>query len=462
MYCGRHRHQQRWLGTQVAAHSRFSLENEKRPTMTHTKSGVLEAILRANQGRKPKLLRLKLKRMLADPFTFFRGTNHLFVADWPELQPPEAGPDILICGDLHLENFGAYRTAEGDFRFDINDFDEAMVASSSLDLVRCTASIFLAAEQWRLLPTLATSMALAFLEHYRKAIMAATSAGAVGEVAPRSGRGAIWELLGSTASGIQEALLEKNTRRKSSASPKIRRTDSHFAISPKRFDLIREAVLAHGQKSGTADEFRVHDVTGRIAGVGSLGVRRYLALLEGEGPPDGYRLLDIKQVEPSALAGCTVASQPDYGGDEAQRVVQAQIMLQGHPSAGLDALHIGPYTCRMREMIPEENRSSLDRFRRQPAKLREAVETAGLLTAWSHLRGGRLALGPNQDQNQDHWPELADWSNGAAIDAVLASAARYAERTNQNYAEFRQSVHDAGGAAECLHLNRDIAEVLSA
>jgi uncharacterized protein (DUF2252 family) len=426
-------------------------------TQTQTKCGVLEAILRANHGRKPKLLRLKLKRMLADPFTFFRGTNHLFVSDWLELQPPEVGPDVMICGDLHLENFGAYRTAEGDFRYDINDFDEAMIASSSLDLVRCTASIFLAAERWRLVPTQATSMALAYLEHYRKAILAATSAGAVGEVAPRSGRGAIWELLGSTSSGIQEALLEKNTKRKSGAPPKIRRTDNHVGISPKRFDLIREAVEDHGQKLGMSDQFRVHDLTSRIAGVGSLGVRRYLALLDGEGPPNGYRLLDIKQVEPSALVGCTIAVQPDYGGDEAQRVVQAQTLLQGHPSAGLDALRIGPYAYRIREMIPEENRSSLDRFRRQPAKLREAVETAGLLTAWSHLRGARLAQGPKQDR----WPELAKWSSGAAIDAVLAAAARYAERTNHNYGEFRRSVHGAGGAAECLESTRKIGEVLS-
>ena len=430
-------------------------------TQTQTKCGVLEAIVRANQGRKPKLLRLKIKRMLADPFTFFRGTNHLFVGDWPELQPPEVGPDILICGDLHLENFGAYRTAEGDFRYDINDFDEAMIASSSLDLVRCTTSIFLAAEQWRLSPTHATSMALEYLEHYRKAILAATSAGAAGEVAPHSGRGAIWELLGSTASGIQEALLEKNIKRKSNAPPKIRRTDRHIAISPKRFDLIRTAVEAHGQKLGMSDQFRVHDVTSRIAGVGSLGVRRYLALLEGEGTPNGYRLVDIKQVEPSALVGCTIAPQPDYGGDEAQRVVHAQTTLQGHPSAGLDALHIGPFACRIREMIPEENRSSLDRFRRQPAKLRDAVETAGLLTAWSHLRGGRLALGPNLDQKEDHWPELVNWSNGAAIDAVLAAAARYAERTNQYHAEFRQSVHATGGVAECLDSNRNIEKVLS-
>src|SRR4029077_3980251 len=188
-------------------------------TQTQNERGVLEDILRFNHGRKPKLLRIKLRRMLEDPFTFFRGTNHLFVANWPELAPPEAGPDILICGDLHLENFGAYRTAEGDFRYDINDFEEAVVGPSSIDLVRCTTSIFLAVERWRLAPTQATSMALAYLEHYRKAVLAAIKAGGVGEVAPRSGRGPIWELLGTTASGIQQVLLERNIKQKASGRP---------------------------------------------------------------------------------------------------------------------------------------------------------------------------------------------------------------------------------------------------
>ena len=60
-------------------------------TPAQTECRVLETILRFNQDRKPKLVRLKLRRMLEDPFTFFRGTNHLFVANWPELQPPRSG-----------------------------------------------------------------------------------------------------------------------------------------------------------------------------------------------------------------------------------------------------------------------------------------------------------------------------------------------------------------------------------
>ena len=421
-------------------------------TQTQSDSKVLETILQFNRGRKPKLIRLKLKRMLDGPFTFFRGTNHLFVRDWPELQPPELGPDVLICGDLHLENFGAYRTAEGDFRYDINDFDESMVAPSSMDLVRCTTSIFLAAEEWRLTPTQATTMALAYLEHYHEASRPA--ADRVGEIALRTGSGAIWELLGSTANGIQESLLERNIKRKGTSQPRIRRTEKHFGLSQKRFDLVREALEAYGRTMGMPGAFRVHDVSGRIAGVESLGVRRtWPHSRQGAAGRLPESPIDIKQAEPSALAGHTVAPQPDYGGDEARRVVHAQTVLQGQPCAGLDTIRIGQRPYRIREMIPEENRSSLDRFRKQPAKLREAVETAGYLTAWSHLRGGRLTLGPNQEQKQDHWRELAGWSAGAAIDAILAAAARYAKRTNEEYAEFRQGVRDAGGPAHCFEMN---------
>ena len=422
--------------------------------MTHDEAsgdasaGVLRSVLQFNEGRKRKFVRLKLRRMLEGPFTFFRATNHLFVAHWSELQPPDLGPDILICGDLHLENFGAYQTADGDFRYDINDFDESMVAPATIDLVRCTTSVFLAAEEWRLKPSQAASMALAYLEHYRKSILAAARAGAAGEIAPRSGHGAIWELLGSTALGTQKTLLERNIDQKSSGTCRLRAIDNHPRISRKRFELIREALNAYGQKAEAPQTYEIHDIRGRIAGVGSLGVRRYLALLEGEGPPDGYRLLDIKQAEPSAIAPITSAPQPDFGGNEARRVVAAQTQLQGHPSAGLDTLSIDETDYRIREMIPDENRSSLDRFRKQPAKLREAVETAGQLTAWSHLRGCRIA--PDQDTAERRQRALASWSAGAGVDAVLAAAARYGERTNQDYAEFRRAVRDAGGPARCL------------
>ena len=119
-------------------------------TAPHTDQSIYDAIVRFNADREPDLVERKLKRIDESVFTFYRGTDHLFGQAWPALKPADPGPAVLSCGDLHLENFGAYQTEVGDFRFDINDFDEALVAPCSFDLVRCAASILLAGEEWGL------------------------------------------------------------------------------------------------------------------------------------------------------------------------------------------------------------------------------------------------------------------------------------------------------------------------
>ena len=422
------------------------LAHRRKPTLKKTPSdtGVLGAILTFNQGRKPALLQLKLQKMRADPFTFFRGADHLFCRDWPELQPLDPGPDVLICGDLHLENFGANRTKEGDFRYDLNDFDEAVVAPCSFDVVRCTASIILASEQWRLKPSQATGMALAFLENYRDAVLKAVSTGTVHEIVPHGGHGPIQEILGSTAIATQAQLLKAKTRRKGDGRLLIRRTGTELDVSRKRFDRVTAALKLHGQRLGKPEAFKVHDVVFRIAGVGSLGVRRYLALVEGAGAPDGYQLLDIKECGPSAAAACATDTLADIEGDEARRVVLSQTILQGHAAVGLDVLKVGRRSYRMREMIPIENRSSLDRFQHQPERLRRAIERAGRLTASSQLRGARF------NPDHDRWPDVARWAAGPSLDAVLAAAARFTERTNRQHAEFSSAIHRAGGISAAL------------
>jgi uncharacterized protein (DUF2252 family) len=377
--------------------------------------------------------------MCVDPFTFFRGADHLYCRDWPELRPLDVGPNLLICGDLHLENFGAHRTTEGDFRYDLNDFDEAVVAPCSFDLVRCAASIILASEQWKLTPSQATGMALAFLENYRQAVLKAVQSGTIHEIGPHGGHGPIQEILGATAIATQAQLLKAKTKRKANGTAVIRRSDRVIDISRKRFDELASAIQGHGERLGRPDAFKVYDLAYRIAGVGSLGVRRYLALVGGDGPPDGYQLLDIKEARPSAASAHANDTLDAIEGNEAGRVVLSQRILQGHVAVGLDVLCINHKWFRMREMIPAENRSSLDRFQRQPERLRRAVERAGRLTASSQLRGGRFK------PEHDSWAHLARWSGGPELDAVLAAAARFTERTNQEHAEFKSAIRDAGG-----------------
>ncbi len=399
----------------------------------HTPTSVLKEIVRFNRPRKPRLVRLKYERMAENAFAFFRGTDHLFAWHWPEVKPPDVGPAILISGDLHLENFGAYADDEGEFRYDINDFDEALIAPCSLDLVRCTTSILLASTLWELTPVQATGIALVFLDHYRLAIAKTGSTGRVGEVRWGKGEGPLWDLLGETALADPLSLLERLTRMKRSGGRQIVRSRERFPkLSRKRAALIAKAVEHYGRRHKAAKAFRVLDVAGRVAGIGSLGVRRYTVLVAGHGGPAGNRLLDLKEALPSSLLSCTDHRQPDTGGDEARRVVEAQRQLQARPTRGLDVLDVDGRPFRMRELIPDENRSRLSRLQKQPEKLRRAVAVAGQLTAWSQLRGSRL---PGDDRSA----ALTRWATGPALESVLAAAARCADRTLHDYRVFQQA-----------------------
>ena len=404
-------------------------------------SPAVDAILAYNQGRKPELLRIKYQRMGADLFAFFRGTDHLFGAAWPGLVPVDPGPDLLISGDLHLENFGAYRAEDGDFLFDINDFDEALVGPCSLDLVRCSTSILLAAQVWGLSPIQAMRMVLGYLDRYRATILESTNEGVdhhVGRVAMVDEFGPVEELLGDCSLGTQAKLLEHLTRVDKSGLRSIRRSEGKLPpIGKSRSSSVVEAVESHGRAIGQADAFRVLDVTSRIAGIGSLGVKRYVALVAGDGSPEGARLLDIKAAGPSSLIDCTRAVSPRGWTSQAARVVDAQRTLQAKPAIGLDVLKIEDEEFRVRELIPDENRATLDRFRRKPSKLRRAVEIAGQITAWSQLRGARFE--PGVDRTDD----LARWAASPALDAVLASAVRFAEKTREDYKAFQKADLDA-------------------
>ena len=182
------------------------------------------------------------------------------------------------------------------------------MAPCSLDVARCAASILLAAEQWRMTPTAATGMVLTYLDSYR----AATADPKPGEVAPSSGHGAIWDLLSVTAAGTQVALLDHVTRRKRSGRRAIRAGWNHPKLGPDRTKVVRGAIDTYleDHAEGKGHPPRVLDLTGRIAGVGSLGVRRYLALVGDGKHDDADRVLDVKECGASAILPCATGPQP--------------------------------------------------------------------------------------------------------------------------------------------------------
>ncbi len=96
-------------------------------------------------------LDLKHRLMAANVFSFFRATYYRWAQLWPELCPESVGaPALLAVGDLHVENFGTWRDAEGRLIWGINDFDEAAVLPYTQDLVRLACSAHLAIQESRL------------------------------------------------------------------------------------------------------------------------------------------------------------------------------------------------------------------------------------------------------------------------------------------------------------------------
>ena len=99
----------------------------------------------------PADLRLKHRLMAADPFSFLRATFYRWAQLWPDSCPELARtPAVLAVGDLHIENFGTWRDAEGRLIWGVNDFDETVMLPYTQDLVRLGTSALLAIEESRL------------------------------------------------------------------------------------------------------------------------------------------------------------------------------------------------------------------------------------------------------------------------------------------------------------------------
>ena len=89
--------------------------------------------------------------MAADVFPFLRATFYRWMQLWPQVCPDEQrAPKVLAVGDLHVENYGTWRDVEGRLVWGINDFDEAFQLPYTIDLVRLAASAHIALREARL------------------------------------------------------------------------------------------------------------------------------------------------------------------------------------------------------------------------------------------------------------------------------------------------------------------------
>ncbi len=231
----------------------------------------------------PADLALKHHYMADSFFAFFRGTFYRWAQLWPEVCAPLAGaPEVVAAGDLHVENFGTWRDSEGRLVWGINDFDEAFPLPCTNDLTRLLASVQIACPEGRL-KIEGKAASEIFLGGYRK---------------------------GLQAGGKPFVLAEEQTPLREMARDRLRDPEKFWRHLEKQRGVrsvprsARKALLSALPESGEQARF-AH----RVAGVGSLGHERYIAIALHHG---GRIAREAKSRAPSACVWAGQRGKKDY------------------------------------------------------------------------------------------------------------------------------------------------------
>jgi uncharacterized protein (DUF2252 family) len=333
-----------------------------------------------NATREPDLVPVRHGRMMVSPFTFYRGAAKIMAADLAGT--PTAGLGVQLCGDAHLSNFGVFASPERRLVFDLNDFDETLPGPFEYDVKRMAASFMIAARNNGFAVADAREAALAAVRAYREAmasfarmrtmdiwyahldedeLMAGVRSAVAGAVkAPKkakkepktSGQEAREE---AKVAQVALARAEKNrakahTRDSLQALSRLgERADGSYRIvsQPPIVVPVRELAATYGMSPDETDHvirdqfrayratlqddrrrllesFEIVDWARKVVGVGSVGTRAFIVLLQGRDADDPL-FLQVKEATESVLEAYLPKSRYRQHGE---RVVQGQRMMQ--------------------------------------------------------------------------------------------------------------------------------------
>ncbi len=378
-------------------HAEFSPSSSRDPL------AMLEA---QNETRVPALVPIRWGRMLASPFTFYRGAAAVMAHDLSTT--PSTGLEVQLCGDAHLLNFGLYATPERRLVFGANDFDETLRGPWEWDLKRLAASLAVAA---------------------RTDGMGDVDARASAEAAGRAYRCHLVEYAGMSSldvwySTVDVAMIERlfAEQARRSAHRATRRALLHDSVQAllKLTEVIEgrhvirhqpplvsrvdddpdvvaqlNGVLAHyletlpEERRYLMERYTLGDLAMKVVGVGSVGTRCFIGLFNGNGAEGEDPLfLQVKEALPSVLEPYLGPSPYAHHG---QRVVVGQRMMQAFPDIFLGWTR-APITARqfyVRQL--RDMKGSFDVDRMTPNDLERYGELCGWALARSHARSGDAA-----------------------------------------------------------------------
>ncbi len=347
------------------------------------RSDPIALLEQQNETREPDLVPVRHGRMMVSPFTFYRGAAKIMAADLEDT--PRAGLTVQLCGDAHLSNFGAFASPERQLLFDMNDFDETLPGPFEYDVKRLAASFTIAALNNGFGKADARGATLAAVRGYRETMaefaemstmdvwyahlteatlleaierLTATST----DTSDKKSSGKKRKKAKAKAKATETRTLKADAKRARKTAEKARTRDSLQALSklaevvdgkyriisqPPAIIPMRDLEDRHGlsveefehviheqfrayratlphDRRHVLERFQFVDMAHKVVGVGSVGARAFIVLLQGRDHNDPL-FLQVKEATVSVLEDHLPKSRYKQPGE---RVVQGQRLMQ--------------------------------------------------------------------------------------------------------------------------------------
>ncbi|NCD68016.1 DUF2252 domain-containing protein [Mucilaginibacter agri] len=386
---------------------------------------LLTRLKNFNKGLLGDKVQLKYEAMAENAFRFFRGTCHLFYEDLAAAAPLPLSPLAWICGDLHIENFGSYKGDNTLVYFDLNDFDEALLAPASYETVRTVTSIFIAFDNLGFEDEKAFNMAQLFLRTYS----ATLAKGKAVSIDPRTAKGIVCDFLRAASRSTYKDLLKKRTVGKRKSIRLSMEDERHFKLNkPLRKELnahIRDWIKT---SSDGPYHYEVIGSVFRLAGTGSIGLKRYLFLLKSTNTKNHFLLIDMKQARASSAQPYVPVQQLHWDA-EAQRVISVQQRMQNVPAALLSTTEFQGDSYIIQELQPVKDSINF-KLLKDYRDMYQVIDDMAALTASAQLRSGGMQGSGTIDEL------MAFGTDQGWQEAVIRYAQLYALTVNNYYREF--------------------------
>ena len=452
-------------GLRVSAKERYVFGQERRKQMKrlhhktwtakHRRESSLKLLEVSTRGRVPALVALKNELMAASPFAYFRGAVPVMAYDLSLME--NTGICNQLCGDAHVRNLGAFAGPDGRLVFDINDFDETIVAPFEWDVKRMATSLVLAGRSAGAKNLHCREAASVFLERYRTMThsfsrmpvveVAKYQVHRLGNVSPVAGilrmaeratpihtlltlteveeRASPAKKAGKVAKGAK--LLQQPQRVFRTIPPNLKRITGALAEQVVG-SLTMYAESLQPERRHFLAQYRPMDVAFKVVGTGSVGLRDYVVLMEGNGVKDPL-FLQIKEEVASGYAPYVAGALKGRRGKQhqGQRVVNGEraMQLQSDPFLGWTTMDSRDYLVRQLN----DHKASIQLEDLKAAGLLEYAGVCGEILARGHARAGDSAMVAGYVGTSPRFDE-----------AVGAFAEAYADQTEADWKQLVKSL----------------------